>query len=153
MTPSLYYWSFAFFLTLTTVVIGFRGLALIKRGEISRHRNHMNWACGLMVFFVFTYLFKVLFLGREDKSDWSQFHLVVLYIHESFIFLMLGTGSYTRYLAHKFKGSLDAENIPEEDARRRKRHKFIGKLALVFAVSALFTASVVLYGMFRRAGF
>ncbi len=152
MTPNLAYWFFAYILTFVTVIIGLNGIRHIRAGAIATHRARMVLACNLMIFFVGTYAVKVVVLGREDKSDWTTFYLVVLYIHETFIFLMLLFGAYARYLAFRFKGTLFEEETPAGDHALRQRHRKVGKLALTWAICALGTATVVLYGMASRAG-
>lgn len=152
MTANIAYWFFAYCLTFVTVIIGLNGVHHIRAGAILLHRRRMVTACNLMLFFVATYGVKVLVLGREDKSDWTTFYLVVLYIHEAFIFLMLIFGSYARYLAFRFKGTLLRAEPPREDRALRRRHRGVGKLALTWAICALGTATVVLYGMVARAG-
>jgi len=153
MNANLAFWVYAYALTTAAIVIGLRGAWLARKKELVRHRKHMNLACNLILFFVVSYLFKVLFLGREDKSDWSAFHFTVLIIHEGFIFLMLIAGGSARWLAFKFRDTVPqpTAELPEPLQRMRRRHAWLGKATLALALLAVITASVVLQGMFARA--
>lgn len=150
MTYNLYFWLYAYLLTMIAIGFALNGYKHIRRGNIAAHRKAMNRAIGLILFFVLSYIFKVILLGREDKSDWSNFYRLVLYVHESFIFLMLVSGTYARVLASRFKHSLTAEVISPIDRERRRRHARLGKIAIFSTCCALITAVAILYGMFQR---
>ena len=148
MTANLMYWLFAYVLTLVAFLIGLNGVSHIRRGDWQAHRKRMVASCNLILFFVASYVVKVLVLGREDKSDWSTFYLVVLYIHESFIACMLIFGVLARIRAAK----LQLKTPDGSDAIVRKKHGNAGKMCLLFCALGILTATVVVFGMFERAG-
>ncbi len=150
MSPNLAFWVFAYGLTLTAIAIALKGIWYARHGELIKHRKAMVFACNLILFFVVSYVFKMFFLGREDKSEWSQAYLVTLYIHESLIGGMLICGTWARVLAQKMGADFSAD--PDEGLLKlRGRHARMGKLTVGFATAGLVTAAVVLYGMFARA--
>ncbi len=150
MTPNLAFWLFAFILTSIVLALGLWGAAFARKGELAKHRTRMVWACNLILLFVLAYALKMLFLGREDKSEWSSFYHAILYIHEFFVACMLAGGLYARVVAFKFAGSLFSENVPEVDRARRGAHARVGRLTLICTACALFTAGILLFGMFSR---
>ena len=152
MTMKLAYWVFAYFLTIAAVAVALNGISHVKKGDIQTHLKRMVFSNNLILFFVVTYVFKMTFLGREDKSQWSTLYLVILYVHEAFIGFMLISGVYARVMARRFKSSLEASDIPEQHQIWRQKHKTAGKLTLLFAILAIITATGVLHGMFSRAG-
>ena len=151
MTYNLAFWVYAYGLMTVAMILAFRAVTKIRKGDMRGHMRLMILANRLILFFVLSYLFKMIFLGREQKSDWSQFRLIVLYIHESLIGLMLISACYTRFLAHRFRERMFETPVSEADSALRRRHKRAGKWTLLFAVCALFTASMVLYGMFTHS--
>ena len=115
------------------------------------HRRWMNASCWLVVLFVVSYVFKVVFLGKEDLSTWKASYVVVLRIHELFIGVMLLAGGLGRWLAHRFRDSLTATQVNAAMAILRRRHTILGKVTLVAASAALITASILIFGMLERA--
>ena len=152
MNANLMFWFYAYALTTTAMALALVAVSKIRKGEIQAHQKLMNTAITLILFFVLSYLVKMLALGREDKSAWHGFYLITLYIHESFIFLMLFFGGWARYLAAKFKPSLTQDQPSPLDLRRRAKHRKIGTLCLSVTGCALVTAAVLLYGMVQRGG-
>ena len=150
MNVNLAFWVFAYALTLLSIIIAFSGVGAAKKGDFETHRKRMTLACNLILFFVLSYVVKMFALGREDKSQWTTIYLVVLYIHETLIGGMLVSGTISRVLAYKFRDSLSGDTVSPLDIKRRKTHARAGKMCIMFAISALITAAVVLYGMFVR---
>jgi len=150
MTANLAYWLFAYVLMSVTLVIAFRGVVHARARRFEAHMKAMVLACNILLFFVLTYVLKVFVLGREDKTDWTMLDLVILRVHESFIAIMLITGTRARLLARKLKGRLD--NPLEADRAIRRSHALAGKIALGAAVCALGTATGVLWVLFRLQG-
>ena len=150
MTANLAYWLFAYALMTVTLVIGVRGVIHVRAGRFEAHRKAMVLACNILLFFVLTYVLKVVILGREDKTDWTTLDLVILRVHESFIGIMLIAGTWSRLLARKYKDRLD--NPTEADLPIRRRHALAGKIALAAAFCALGTATGVLWVLFRLQG-
>lgn len=147
MNANLLYWLFAYVLTLSAFLIGLKGVGYIRRGDWQGHQKRMVAACNLILFFVASYVVKVLVLGREDKSDWGTYYLVVLYIHESFILLMLITGVAARLKARK----MGLKQPGGLDKSIGKSHGRMGKLCLLFCGCGILTATIVVFGMLQRA--
>lgn len=150
MNVNLAFWVFAYALTLVAILLAFSGVRAAKKGDLETHARLMRFACNLILFFVVSYVVKMFALGREDKSQWTDFYLVVLYIHETLIGGMLVSGTISRVLAYKFRHSLTGATVSPLDLKRRKTHTKAGKMCILFAILALVTAGVVLYGMFVR---
>jgi len=149
MNANLTYWLFALVLLLSTVIIAIRGVQLVAQGKMEAHIKHMVLACNLLIFFVLSYVAKVFVLGREIKVAWSSLELAVLYTHESFILVMLVTGTWARILAKGFGTRLDAPTAA--DLVARTKHARLGKVALVSAACALITGLFVFYTLVVHA--
>ena len=147
---NLIFWGFAYLITGVAILFAVRGYRAVRRGDYGLHRTLMNTACNLILFFVAAYLVKVLVLGREDKTTWENLYLYTLYIHEGFIGLMLVTGIWARWLSHQFKDTLFKDKLSETMAKKRKLHGRLGKVCLGAAGCGLFTATIILIGMFGR---
>lgn len=152
MTWNLIFWFYAYGLTFVALFLAYTGVAAVRKGDLARHRALLNMACSLIIFFVISYVFKMVFLGREDKSEWDVIYKIVLYIHEALIATMLVTGAWARWLAFKFRDSLFAQQLPTEHEAMRQKHRTLGLWCIYSATLALLTASVILYGMVQRGG-
>ncbi len=150
MNYNFAFWAYAYVLMLVVVLFAIRGVKDIKAGDFQAHMSKMTVACNLLIFFVVSYLAKVITLGREDKSLFSMWDLIILYTHEFCILVMLVSGVYARVMAFKFKESLGSDTISETHQALRRKHGKAGKIAVTFAVLGLFTASFVLCGMWQR---
>lgn len=147
---SLIFWLYAYGLTWIAVIFALRGIGAARTQQFARHKSLMTTAINLILFFVVSYLAKVVILGREDRSSWSDFYLYTLYIHETFIALMLVTGAWARRLAHLFRATLDADTVPPEFESKRRRHGHLGRLCVLAAFCGLLTATIILWGMVTR---
>lgn len=150
MSPNLMFWIYAYALTIVALGIAFQGVARVRKGDEVGHAKKMNLAVLLILGFVGSYVLKVIFLGREPKTNWESLHFTVLYIHEFFIACMLLAGGYTRYLAGKFKTSVGSSNPSAAMLALRKKHRAAGKFCLIATTMALFTATFVLYTIHSR---
>jgi len=150
MTINFGYWLFAFVVMCTTLALAVRGISYIKKGDIDNHMRLMVWACNVILFFVVTYVVKVILLGREQKAGWQTLELVILYSHEFFILVMLVGGVRARYFAARFKAGLAAAGVGGGDRALRMRHARAGKMAMVGSSCALFTAIFVLIILYRH---
>lgn len=150
MNYNLIFWFFAYGLTGIAIALALFGWIKASRGELNAHRKLMNAACSVIVFFVVSYLVKVIALGREDKSGWELFYLIVLYIHEALILTMLVCGGRAWFLSLKFGADLYDQVKAKTLAKQRSQHKLMGKIAIYASCLAMTTASVVLYGMYMR---
>ncbi|MDJ0838159.1 MAG: DUF420 domain-containing protein [Acidobacteriota bacterium] len=148
MNANLAYWLFAYVLMSVTLVIAFRAIRQVKAGKLAAHMKSMVLACNLLLFFVGTYVVKVLVLGREVKEGWSTLDFVILYTHEAFILIMLVSGTLARLFARKFKDRL--EHPTREDLANRRKHMLSGKIAVTSATAALGTATLVLWILFKH---
>lgn len=114
----------------------------------------MMAGAALVVLFLVSYVFKLHFLGREDRSAWSEFSLTLLYVHEACIAVMVIAGGFATSRARRF-GNLEklAVSTPESRTRDRRVHRAAGRVAAGASVLALLTAAGVLAGMYTRASF
>jgi len=151
MDPHLSYWSMA--LLNMWIVVGFalRGLVLIRRGDVPHHRRCMLTAASLVGLFVVSYVFKLLFLGREDLRVWQAWAVDTLRIHELFVAIMLLAGARAGWLAYKFR-KLERDLDPPVALVRavRASHRFAGRAAVIAAVLGVLTACVVWGSMVFR---
>jgi putative membrane protein len=150
----LAYWTMA--LADLALAVGFvvTGIRRVRRGNVAGHRRAMLAGGALVALFLVSYGFKVVFLGREDRSAWSASSLTVLYIHEMCIAAMVVAGAVAVSRARRF-GDLAslAVSTPESRTRDRRVHRVAGRVAAAASLFALVTAAVVLAGMYGRAAF
>jgi uncharacterized membrane protein YozB (DUF420 family) len=137
------------------VACALAGVREVRAGRVREHQRRMIAAGSLVALFLVSYVFKVLALGREDRSGWSAGELAVLYLHETCVAVMLLAGGYAGVRAWRFRASLGANApnpLPAAVAVERLQHRLGGRTAVVAAVFALLTAGAVLAGMYARAG-
>ena len=89
MTPNLVYWTAALANLAVIVGCGSRGVRAIRRGEVRTHRRMMLVSTALVALFLVSYLLKVAWLGKEDRSAWTALDHAILYTHETCIAAML----------------------------------------------------------------
>ncbi|MBO1318342.1 DUF420 domain-containing protein [Acanthopleuribacter pedis] len=147
---NLMFWGYAYLLTTTAVFFAILGWRNIIAGDIQAHKQKMGAAINLILFFVVSYVVKVIVLGREDKTNWTPFYLYTLYIHETFIALMLLTGGWARWLAHTFRTSLTGDSVSDVHQKQRRLHGKLGRACIASALCGLFTATIILWGMANR---
>ena len=137
------------------VLLAWRGVVEIRRGNVRAHRRRMLGAASLVALFVASYLVKVALLGKEDRSLWSDAALNILYVHETCIAVMLLAGVWAGYRAFRFRRSvgatLDADR-PRTTPRDRVWHRRAGRVAVGASVLGWITSVGVLLGMYARAG-
>jgi len=144
MDSHLIYWSMA--LANMWIVVGFalRGFVFARRGDVQRHRRCMLTAASLVGLFVVSYVFKLVFLGREDLSSWQAWAVYTLRIHETFVATMLLAGTRAGWLAHTFRSLERAGDPPLARVRaQRGSHRLAGRVAVTAAVLGVLTACVV----------
>jgi len=144
MDAKLIYWAVSLLWMTLLVVTALSGRRAVLRGEIERHRRLMHWAALFVVVFLLSYITKVVFLGKEDLAQWSRGDRLVLYIHETFVLVMVLVGGMARFWARRFPGW---------GPTLRRRHRWAGRTAIVAGLFGLLTAALVFVGMIRRAGF
>ena len=153
MDPKVVYWTFAFANMGVVVALALRAMVAIRDGQPETHRKWMRGATWLVIGFVVSYVFKLLFLGREDLSLWSQRDLNILRFHETCVLVMVVAGGVALARAlrvrHTRRVTLDPGS-PETPESALRWHRRAGWSALVASVLGVLSAAVVLQGMFAR---
>jgi uncharacterized membrane protein YozB (DUF420 family) len=156
MNPSLVFWTAALVNLLAVTALVAIGIRNIRRGNLSRHRRCMKTAAALVTGFLGAYLLKVLWLGREQLSEWSGQAVVILRIHELCIFAMVVGGVGALVLSRKMHRNRNQlthlPDAPLASNRAVRRHRTAGWTAAIGAGLAFLTAAIVLLGMYERAG-
>jgi len=152
LEAKLAYWTVALLNLALAVAFVAMGVRRVRRGNVAGHRRAMISSSALVALFLVSYAFKVIFLGREDRTVWSDSALTVLYIHEACIAVMVVAGGVAVSRARRF-GNLEilAASTPDSRTRGRRTHRIAGRVAAVASVLALLTAAGVLAGMYARA--
>ncbi len=154
MTPNLLYWSAALANLGVIVACGTRGIRAVRRGDVRTHRRMMLVSSALVALFLVSYLAKVAWLGREDRSAWTGLDFAILYTHEMCIAGMLVAGGYALYRALRFQDRLRPTwSIPPGPGALpgREQHRRAGRIAGWTGVLAFVTAIGVWVGMLLRA--
>lgn len=155
MDPKLAFWSIA--LLILTGVVGLAGLGIrrVRRGDVRGHRRCMSACVVLVVLFLGAFLAKSSWLGREDLALWSGPALMNLWVHETFVTVMLLGGAAAGALGfrlgrtHRVTG--DPGDAPASPAVLRW-HRRAGWTAVVCSGCGLATAVGILAGMLARSG-
>jgi uncharacterized membrane protein YozB (DUF420 family) len=154
MDPKLLYWTAALINLGVLCVIALFGVRYARRGEIARHQRAMKISSALVVAFLVSYVFKLMWLGREDMSVWGTLDVWVLRIHEVFVLQMVVAGIVAWIKSRKLVGTRlvthDPEN-PAPDPRHVRTHRIAGRTAIIGAILGFAMAVGVLAGMFARA--
>jgi uncharacterized membrane protein YozB (DUF420 family) len=153
MDPKLLFWSGALVNLGLVLWCVRRGIELVRADEIRAHRRHMLTAGALIVLFLVSYVGKVAWLGKEDRSAWTGLDHAVLYVHESCVAVMLVAGAVALYRAWRFRPALgpDLERPTGAPLPGGASHGRAGRIAAWAAVLSFVTAGGVLAGMFLRA--
>lgn len=138
---SLVYWSLAWLIFCCVAASGLRAWWFARRGQLAEHGRWMRLAISLVGIFLATYVVKVLVLGRETLDTWPRAAVIALRVHESLVLLMLVSGAAAWRISRQL--------VPGEAGNRAWLHRLCGRTALVATLVALFTASMVLFAMFR----
>jgi uncharacterized membrane protein YozB (DUF420 family) len=156
LDPKLLYWTFALANMLAIVALAVRGVRAIRRNEVAVHRRSMTASGALVLLFLGSYVVKRFVLGPEDLAVWSSGARLNLFVHESFVVMMLlaGIGALVlgRRLARTRRVTGRAED-PAPGAAQVLRHRRVGWLAVACSALGFVTACGILAGMFARAGF
>jgi uncharacterized membrane protein YozB (DUF420 family) len=153
MDPKALYWTGALVNLGLIVMLAFRGVAQIREGEVEKHRRSMLTGALLIGVFLVSYVFKLIFLGREDLSVWSNFHVQNLRLHETCVLLMILAGGMAVTQARRMRGSRERTRNPAGPPARAstvKWHRRAGWTAVLASVAAFLTAAVILAGMYAR---
>ena len=114
----------------------------------------MKIASLLVAGFLVSYVFKLMFLGREDMSVWSALDVWVLRIHEIFVLQMVVAGIVAWIKSRRLLGTrLVTHEVsdPLPDAKDVRTHRIAGRTSVVGAILGFVMAIGVLIGMFVRA--
>ena len=153
MDAKLLFWCIALANLALIVAFALTGVQAVRRGDVRTHRRNMLTAASLVALFLVSYLVKVAVLGREDRSLWTPLDRGVLYVHETFVVLMLGGGGFAALRAWRFRARLGPTlALPRDGALPgAQTPRRAGWVAVVGAALAFVTAGGVLAGMFARA--
>jgi uncharacterized membrane protein YozB (DUF420 family) len=154
VTANLLYWTAALANLGVIVACGARGVRAIQRGEVLAHRRMMLVSSALVVLFLASYLAKVAWLGKEDRSAWTAIDHAILYTHETCVAAMLVAGGYALFRGFRFQRALRPSWAipPGADALPgRERHRRAGRIAKWSGALAFVTAIGVWAGMLLRS--
>jgi len=112
-------------------------------GDVAGHRRAMHLAAALIGAFLLAYVGKALVLGLDDLSVWPRWQVRLLRVHESLMVSMLIAGSAARIYAARARRGVGTT---------ARTHRWLGRGALFAAACGLATGTVVLLGMYQRAG-
>jgi uncharacterized membrane protein YozB (DUF420 family) len=155
MDPKALYWTGALANMGVVLAIFLVGVRKLRSGDVAGHRRTMSIGAALIVAFLISYVLKVVLLGREDLATWSQLDRVVLWIHEACVTVVLLAGGVAAWRGRALARTRSFTRSPEDPvapARVITQHRAAGKTALLAVGLGFLTASLVLLGMYRRAG-
>ena len=146
MDARLAFWTWA--LADMTVMVGLAafGIWRVRGRQVAAHRRSMLAAVALLVAFVGSYGLKLALIGREALDTWEPAYRHVLRFHETCIAVMLIAGGTAVWLA--LRHGIDRGAPPET----LRTHRRAGWTAFAAATLGVFSAAVVLFGMYQRAG-
>ena len=143
LNPQLAFWTFAFTALSGALFAALAGRRRVLRGDVAGHRRAMHFAAALIGAFLLAYVGKALVLGLDDLSAWPRWQVQLLRVHESLMVSMLLAGSAARIYAARARSR--AGDAP-------RTHRWLGRGALIAAGCGLLTGTIVLLGMYQRAG-
>ncbi len=147
MDPKVAYWTAAWINMALISGLAVSGVRHARRGDYARHRRRMLAAASFVGLFLFSYVFKLMSLGREPLELWSRTDVSVLRFHELCIAaLVLGGATALTIALRRGMPLLGSEHRE----RTHRRHRRAGWTALVGAVLGVLSASWVLFGMYAR---
>jgi len=154
LDPKLWFWTLALANMAAVVALAARGVRAIRAGEVARHRRSMTAAGWLVVAFLGSFVAKSFTLGPENLALWSAPARINLWVHESFVALMLVAGGSALVLGRRIARTRrvtgrDADPTPSPAQLRR--HRRFGWSAVVASALGFATACGILAGMFARA--
>jgi uncharacterized membrane protein YozB (DUF420 family) len=154
MDPKLLYWTAALINLGVLCGIALFGVRCARRGELARHQRAMKISSSLVLVFLVSYVFKLLFLGRENMAVWSRTDVWVLRIHELFVLQMIIAGSVAWIQSRKLIGTrlvTHRDDDPMPDPGTVRVHRIAGRTAVLGAILGFVMAVGVLFGMYARA--
>ncbi len=154
MEAKLAYWTAATLNMAMLLVFAGSGIRRVRNSEVARHRRRMLTSVALVLGFIVSYALKLVALGREDLSVWSDAAVWTLRFHELCIFTMLVSGGLAlrRGLAlARTRALSESEDAPEPLAKDLKGHGKVGRIAIFAASLGFLSACGVLLSMYGRA--
>jgi uncharacterized membrane protein YozB (DUF420 family) len=154
MDPKLIYWTAALINLGVICGMALFGVRYARRGEVARHRRAMKISSALVLAFLVSYGFKIMFLGRENMAVWSRLDVWVLRIHELFVLQMIVAGIVAWVQARKLIGTRlvsHDESDPPADTSVVRTHRLAGRTAVIGTILGFLMAIGVWIGMFMRA--
>jgi uncharacterized membrane protein YozB (DUF420 family) len=154
VTPNFAYWTAALVNLAVIAACGTRGVRAIRRGEVRTHRRMMLVSSALVALFLVSYVAKVEWLGKEDRSAWTALDRGILYAHETCIAAMLVAGSYALFRGWRFQRRLRPDWVIPSGADAlpgRSSHRRAGAIAKWSGALAFVSAIGVWVGMLLRA--
>lgn len=131
-----------------------RGARAIQANDVEAHRRGMVWAARWVGVFLLAYVAKKSLLGGEDRSTWSTLASANLYVHETFVALMLVAGIAAFVLGGRLAKTRRVTKQPADPLAPpalTSRHRLAGRAAVFGAVFGFLTACGILAGMLGRS--
>ncbi len=141
-TAHLIFWGLALGMMTVAVAYAVLGWRTARAGDFDTHRRQMIRACLWIVAFLVAYLAKVAWLGHEDLAHWSPLRHLVINVHRSIVFAMLGLGGFAWVLGSRV--------LPRRDDLKNV-HRWLGRGALIAGILGLATATIVFWQMLAAA--
>lgn len=155
MDPKILFWTWALANMGLIVAFAFVGVSARRAGDLAGHRRMMMLAAALVGVFLAAYVLKLAFLGREDMSVWSTYAVWTLRFHESCVAVMLIAGGIAMHRGRKLSATRNVTHDPADppaEPTLSGGHRRLGRAAVIAAVLGVFSAAVVLFDMYQRAG-
>ncbi|MCW5830585.1 MAG: DUF420 domain-containing protein [Deltaproteobacteria bacterium] len=127
------FWTFAFLNMIAAFIVAAAGVLSVRRRNVELHRKLMLVSAALVGLFVVSYAGKLAFLGREDLGAWPDLSVVVLRVHEAFVFTFLVSGIRAYVLSRRVAASPDV----------KPAHRLAGRVSMASFALALVTAAIV----------
>jgi hypothetical protein len=154
MDAKLWFWTGALVNMGLIAVLAWRGVLEIRAGRVQAHHRSMTAAGALVVLFLAAYLVKRAVLGGEDLAAWSTAARTNLFVHESFVLVMLVAGGVAGWRGRglaRTRRVTGAEADPPAAAAALRAHRRAGWVAVVCVGLGLATACGILAGMLGRS--
>jgi len=149
----LWFWTFALANMAAVIAFAIHGVRAVRAGEVARHRRSMLTAGVLVLAFLGSYLLKRVTLGGEDLAVWSLAARTNLWVHESFVLIMLIAGGWALALGRGLARTRRVTGRSEDPApspATLRRHRRLGWTAVIASGLGFVTACGILLGMFGR---
>jgi len=153
MDAKVVFWTGAWLNFSLLFALALLAMRRIKAGDAATHRRYMIAASALVLFFLLSYVVKLMLLGREDMSVWSRRDVNVLRFHETCVLVMVAAGGVALWLGRRMRGTRNVSrdrNDPVAGSGLARTHRIAGRSAVIAAALGWLSALFVLVGMFQR---